>query len=54
MCPSGYMCEKVGTSTPIICPVGRFRDVMQPSPVCTLCPKGTFAFERGTKDPLEC
>jgi len=38
---------------PVICPVGQHRSVVKGT-VCSLCPKGTYGFERGAKDPLEC
>jgi hypothetical protein len=41
------------TRLPTICPVGMFRSVIQ-SNVCLACPRGTFSFERGTRDLLEC
>jgi len=52
-CPAGHQCKDKGTSMPIICPVGYYRSVIE-SNVCSPCPKGTFSFERGSKDPLEC
>ncbi len=47
------MCRNRGTSIPEVCPVGSYRSVIE-SNICSLCPKGTFAFERGNKDYLEC
>ena len=52
-CPNGYECKDKGTSTPTICKTGFYRSITE-SNVCSACPKGTFSFERGIRDILEC
>jgi hypothetical protein len=52
-CPSGYECKERGTEMPGICGVGYYRSAMEAN-ICSLCPKGTFSFERSAKDYLEC
>ena len=38
---------------PNICSVGFYRSVIE-SNICSMCPKGTFSFERSAKDALDC
>jgi len=47
------MCKDRGTDMPDVCPVGTYRSVIE-SNICSLCPKGTFSFERSAKDYLDC
>eukprot|EP00340_Litonotus_pictus_P013036 CAMPEP_0170539486 /NCGR_PEP_ID=MMETSP0209-20121228/103958_1 /TAXON_ID=665100 ORGANISM="Litonotus pictus, Strain P1" /NCGR_SAMPLE_ID=MMETSP0209 /ASSEMBLY_ACC=CAM_ASM_000301 /LENGTH=3449 /DNA_ID=CAMNT_0010841431 /DNA_START=2857 /DNA_END=13206 /DNA_ORIENTATION=+ len=50
-CPDGYECESQSTSWPNICVEGFFRSNLN---ICTGCPKGTYSFQKGTKDVTEC
>ena len=51
--PNGFQCKGTGTSWPTICPVGNYRSSSE-SNACSLCPVGTFSFDRGVKDESEC
>lgn len=38
---------------PRICPIGYYRSATE-SNICSMCPKGTFSFERSPKDYTDC
>lgn len=50
-CPDGYECEQQGTNWPTICKEGMFRSNLN---ICSGCPKGTYSFQKGTKNITEC
>jgi hypothetical protein len=50
-CPDGYECTKQGVSWPTVCKEGYYRTIFTS---CTPCPKGSFSFEKGSRDSSQC
>lgn len=52
LCPAGYYCETAGTTTPLICPTGKFCPEATSRP--SDCPLGTYNPTTGIKESREC
>jgi len=52
LCPAGYYCENVATTSPVICPVGKFCPEATARP--SDCPLGTYNPNTGIKESREC
>ena len=53
-CPAGNYCPYSGMSTPIVCPMGTYREEIRAQVNCTLCPEGTWSNKTGLQSEEEC